>query len=649
MKKRGQITIFIIIGIIILLVIAIIFFFQKQDVELRPQEPIEQKIGPVEQYIQLCVDELGEEAIRKMGQSGGYTSIPEELRIHPAANIAEDRLGLLKVPMWYYDDKSYMPSIEEMEFQIEKYLEDNMANCLDDFDALKAEYDITKLGEPQYHVTIAEENVAVETQYPLDVKLKASDDGYEVNKFSTIIPVRLRKAYSLARAIFEEENKKNFLENMTLQLMTMNPDVPFTGIEFRCSQKRWSINGIKDEILNAVASNIQRIRFKNTDHIPFLEPDEEYAKFKNLKISPKDGSILNLPNRERPLDLYEHSHFFFDVTSEDYSDIQVDTIFYREWPFNVDAFPSDGGVLRSEVMKGMEYVDFLCVEMWHFVYNVEFPLEFAIRDQQSFGGKGYTFKFAMPVRIVKNRALKLPLSEKTFIPPVVTGEPCENLGTEQIDIRVYDKVTKEELSRVNVSFDCLGFVCYLGQTKADSGINRLRTTVPSGCANAKLIVKKEDYVDGTGFAPQRGSTNVPIIPLKKFGYNITKVLSLNLDQEGLAPDEVVLINLKNKEYNYDENVVYPDITGGNLSQLYLIYDDITYDVEIYLSKGDKFTGGWTGTWKTTASDLVESNFIYFKVYQKIPYPSTEEEIVNMLDEVNTESSKYHHTFTVKNE
>ncbi len=647
MKKRGQLTIFIIIGIVILLLIAIIFFFQRQDSELRPKRPLEQKLGPVELYIQSCVDERAEEAILRMGRSGGYVYLPEEIQKYPAARVAEDPYGYLKVPMWYYDDTSFMPSLEEMEFQIMLYLNNTIKDCLDDFNPLKNEYKIKETGNPVFTVTIAESDVVIETEYPLEVFPKSRQEEYEVERFSTIIPVKLKKVYSLAKDIFETENEDFFLENMTLQLMTMNPSIPFTGIEFRCSDKEWKLSNIRDEIKDAISANFQRIRFKDTNYIPFLEDEKEYEKFKNLRIDPDTGEILNLPKRDPPVDLYEYHHFFFDVTEKDYSDLTVDTIYYREWPISIRAIPSEGGILKSETLTGIDILKFLCMEMWHFVYDVTFPVEFAIRDDASFGGKGYTFKFAIPVTIVHNRPIKMPLSARAFTNPLLTGELCTNIGGETRDIRAYDKITREELYGANISYQCLQNFCTLGTTTADFGVHRLRTQLPVGCANPKIIAEKEEYIPGQVFAGSTGTIEVPLIPLKEYDFNVTKILSINLEEEALLSDEVVLITIKNEQHDYEQNVVYPDVTNGTMSKLNLIYDSLTYELTMFVSKGDNYVGGWSGNWTVSANQLHDTNFINFKVYEKIPYPSTDEEIVNMIEEVSRESENYPPEFGVK--
>jgi hypothetical protein len=648
MTKRGQITIFIIIGIIILLLIAIIFFFRGEEAQFRPKTPIEQKLGPVELYIQSCIEKIGEEAVQKMGQSGGYVYLPADVDLYPAGHVTEDRFGLLKVPLWYYNDRSYMPSIDEMQYQISLFLNNSIKKCLNNFEPLKNEYQINEKGAPVFTVTIADEDVVIETEYPLDVVLKAREESYKVQKFSTVIPVRLKKAYSLARAVFEQENRMNFFENMTMQLMSVNPDIPFTGMEFRCSNRQWDINTIKSDIQRSIAANIQRVRFKNTNYVPFQEPESEYKKFIGMKFDPKTGEVLNMPKRLPPVDLYEYAHFFFDVGA-DAKDLTIDTIYYREWPISIKGIPNDMGILKSEKMSGLSILKFLCIETWHFVYDISYNLEFAIRDDESFGGKGYTFKFAMPVIIYHNRASKKPLSARIFTNPVAAPDVCTNLGGDERDIMAYDMFTREQLSRVNISYQCLGAYCSLGRTKGDSGINRLRTKLPEGCVNPKITAEKEDYLTGEVFASKSGIIEIPMVPLKKYDFNVTKVLSINKEEAPLLADEVVLISIKNQKYNFEQNIVYPDITESNLSRLSLIYDPATYEVDIFLSKGSSYVGGWTGNWTVSPKDLFGTDLVNFKVYEKIPYPSTDEEIIEMLSEVSAESNNYMPQFGVKNE
>ncbi|MEM4336759.1 MAG: hypothetical protein QXG86_02025 [Candidatus Woesearchaeota archaeon] len=637
MKKRGQITIFIIIGVILLVITAVVFYYQKTQAEYRPKKEIIQKLGPVELYMQSCVDQLAREAIIKLGQTGGYVYLPPVLEKVPSAHIIEDRYGLLKVPMWYFKDESYMPSLAEIEYQIGLYINNSFKGCLRDFEPLKNEFVFRDVGNYSFRVTIGEEDVAIETYFPMKAEAIGRQETYEVEKFSTYIPVRLKRVYNLAQRIFEEENRVMFLENITLGIMTAGSSIPFTGIEFSCKQKIWNIVDIKNELKRNIGPVTQRIRFKNTNYVPFEKPEKEYEKFKGLKRDPTTGEIKNLPKTKPPSDIYDYFHFFIEATAENFNDLNVNVVYMDNWPFTIEGRPNEGVLLKSSTsgfFPGL--LNFLCINTYHFVYDVYYPIEIRIYDPKSFGGQGYNFKFAMPVILKNNKPTKLPLKAREFITPSLPGGICEELSSQQLDIRAIDSVTYQEIPRVNISYECFRYLCNLGQTRADSGFYRLRTGYPLSCPYGKIRAEKESYMAAEIQAPKTGVVRIKMTPLKRFNFNITKVLSINYKEEPLLEDEIAFVTIKNEEKNFEANFIYPDVSSGfegvnkEITTLELIDDDITYEVEIMLLKGNNYIGGWVGNWTAKSEQMYGKENLNFRVYVKVPYPKNDEEIANTI-------------------
>ena len=633
MKKRGQITIFIIIGVILLVITALIFYFQKQQAEYRPKKEIIQKLGPVELYMQSCVDQLAKDAIIKLGDKGGYVYLPEILDRTPSAHITEDRFGLLKVPFWYFNDESYMPSIAEMEYQIGLHINRTFKECLRDFEPLKNEFIFRDVGNFSFKVTIAEDDVAIETFFPMKAEAIGRQEIYNVERFSTFIPVRLKRVYMLAQRIFEEENSRMFFENITLSMMTMNSEIPFTGMEFRCSRRTWNLIDIRNEIKDSVAAATQRMRFKNTNYVPFEKPESVYEKFRNLNRDARTGQITNMPREKLPSDAYDYFHFFIDATSENFKDLNVDAVYLKNWPMNVNARPSDGLILKSGGSGGFPgLLGFLCMNTYHFVYDVYHPVEIIVRDPKSFGGVGYNFKFAMPVIIKSNRPTKIPLPAREFITPGIREGPCAELSDSQLDIRAVDAITSQEISKVNMSYECMRYVCGLGQTRADRGFYRLNTGYPASCPYGMILAKKDLYMDARVQSPREGVVRIKMTPLKRFEFNVTKVLSLNLREEPLLEDESAFITIRNDKYDFEQNIIYPDISSGaegiekNITTLELVDDDTIYQLEIMLLKGESYVGGWTGNWTVTSEQMYKKDFLNFRAYETVPYPRTDDDV-----------------------
>ena len=67
------------------------------------------------------------------------------------------------------------------------------------------------------------------------------------------------------------------------------------------------------------------------------------------------------------------------------------------------ARPSDGVKLQSNLGHGnRDYLSFICVNAYHFTYDVTYPLLVSITDPDAFKGDGYTFRFSFPVIIDHN-------------------------------------------------------------------------------------------------------------------------------------------------------------------------------------------------------------------------------------------------------
>jgi len=114
LSKKGQITIFIIIGILIVFGFAFFFYIRGLEVEekfeaARPViETVPSELNPIVLYTEDCLKTVATNGLVKLGQHGGYIN-PEE---YGDFNFAEptDSDGIvfslgsdLKIPYWYYN------------------------------------------------------------------------------------------------------------------------------------------------------------------------------------------------------------------------------------------------------------------------------------------------------------------------------------------------------------------------------------------------------------------------------------------------------------------------------------------------------------------------------------------------------------------
>src|SRR3989344_7450289 len=119
MRKRGQVTVFIIIGILIVLLAAIFLFLQGRLSLFQPQLAVPQHVVPIQGYIEQCIMDSAEPAIRQMAAQGGFLTIPPEVAQNPLAHyrLIPDQQQPL-VPLWFSQGRMREPSIYSMEREL---------------------------------------------------------------------------------------------------------------------------------------------------------------------------------------------------------------------------------------------------------------------------------------------------------------------------------------------------------------------------------------------------------------------------------------------------------------------------------------------------------------------------------------------------
>ncbi len=126
MKKRGQITPFIIIGLIFLLLFLIILFTRSYRIE-KIGAVSSGELNPIKNYVDLCAKSSASDALYLLGVQGGYTA-PPKLYFQSA---------YAKIAYWYYEGEDTSPTIEEMEQELSSYVNRALPECVENLDAFR--------------------------------------------------------------------------------------------------------------------------------------------------------------------------------------------------------------------------------------------------------------------------------------------------------------------------------------------------------------------------------------------------------------------------------------------------------------------------------------------------------------------------------
>lgn len=663
-KKRGQITVFIIIGLVLLLSVGVFLYIYQQ----RTTAPIKRVIAVPEDaqqiydYVQTCTDQITKDGLIIMGAQAGYIYIPPVIDRNHNAYVNLDPLGAAKTPMWYYEGEDRTPSLDFMQRELAVYVKQNLPTCVNDFVSFADRYKVTPKSDILPVVLFTDSEVIVELKWQLEIEVQGRLT--QLTEFITSFPVKLKTMHELAQKTMEAENQQGWFENLTIDLMSANNKIPVSGMEFSCGTKKWHITEVKKQVQTMLYYNLPFIRIENTQYPP---PLASIRTYNNLKDEAQDIREALTAEEEPdwpenpPADVYEMNRMRWDVGAKR-TDLKATFTYQPDWPLLINAQPSQGGLLSTAQMKGArKYLRFLCLNQWHFAYDLIYPVKMTIRDDTAFYGEGYNFQMAFPVIIKDNEESRKFFGLRKFQVPDEGIDQCNTIGTQTADIRVIGFEegipVAIELENANITYTCVTQECQLGTTYNDgTGIIRLNTILPEGCGNPLITAKKQGYLEGKAYV-QQGTTEIMLTQLKKLNYTIEvhpyfedvdKENPMKIKSSRWYPrpayntftktmHATVSLSLRNR--TYDQYKTYPasaeaftatyqfeDLSGVDTDTLEFVLEAAQYDIDVLLFKGEQIIGGYHAENLTiTYDELARSNNVILNVVEYAPVPVNTED------------------------
>lgn len=185
--KRGQVTLFIILAIIIIALVVLGFLFFTGRLAL-PLVGLPSEIQTVKDYTQDCVKLTAENAIVFIGMQGGVAE--------PSLAL-ETEIG--NISYWVYEGRDNKPTLESIETDISSYIKYVLPLCTNDFYPFISEgYEINE-SEVMATTSIGENEIFIKVTYPINIKKGIA--SAKIQDFSTSIPIRFKKIYNEASKI----------------------------------------------------------------------------------------------------------------------------------------------------------------------------------------------------------------------------------------------------------------------------------------------------------------------------------------------------------------------------------------------------------------------------------------------------------------
>ena len=199
MAKKGQLTILITIGVVILILAGIILYLRStgREAQKAPAEretlqfPTELK--PVGLFIQTCLESEAEKTINKTAIQGGRPLAPR----HPY-----EWEGMI-LSHGYYMGINDLPTLEEMQNEMNAYLQIHIQDCLGGLQNFKDRGMNLQIGQIEPNFKVGTDAVVVELKYP--ITLVGETGQVLIEKFNAVIPSRLGYLHDAARKMVEQD------------------------------------------------------------------------------------------------------------------------------------------------------------------------------------------------------------------------------------------------------------------------------------------------------------------------------------------------------------------------------------------------------------------------------------------------------------
>ncbi len=541
--KRGQVTIFIVLAILI--VGSLVAYFTLKGDFLGTG--INEDLRPVYDYYISCLEDRAREGVALLGEQGGRIDVGE---FEPGSSYMpfSSHLNFMgqAVPYWMYVSgnnllRENVPNKIEMEEELGKYMSERVGLC--DFSNFeRAGFDVFVEEEARVVVKINEMDVDVDVANKINI-FKGNSSAI-INSHSFGVSSKLGRFYDLAKEVYDYEKANMFLENYAMDVLRLY--APVTGIEEGCAPKVFNEEEITEDLKNALAANIASIRM--------------------------DGDYYELSSKSR--------EYFVEDSGLDLSE-SVNFMYLRDWTTRIEMF-GDKVVKPVGMQEGLGVLGF-CYVPYHFVYDINFPVMVQFYDDEEL------FQFPLGVVISKNQPREaLPTTNGISIESKV----CEFLNQ---DVKVFTYDANLDPVEAQISFKCLNSICQIGQTRIDSSLEDAgsRTQVAGDavldgdfpqCVNGFIVADAEGYAQ-TKYMVSTNEENIANVILNK-------EYTLGID---LGDVDRAVVNFVAEDYS--ATVLYPEVREVTLIEGY-------YNISVHVYDGSSLK--FPATSRSECVDVPES-------------------------------------------
>ena len=232
MSKKGQVSIFVIVGIILVVIVGLLYFLNNQGVVpiFGVQNLLDAKLDPIKDELTRCANEGVEEGMNILGKQGGDFTPNTFLKYNN-----------YNVPYYcLYSDNgciNNMPFLPKIESDFEEYMINYMGGCVNENvfeDGIG--YEVTT-GERMTEVSFNNDAVEIDVDY--GVHVKKGDTSISLGDFKIVVGnTPMEELYSVAHDIIDELANDEIFDQLNYMIEKkgayfIEVDKPYPDVVYR--------------------------------------------------------------------------------------------------------------------------------------------------------------------------------------------------------------------------------------------------------------------------------------------------------------------------------------------------------------------------------------------------------------------------------
>ena len=478
MGSKGQVTVFIILGILLLAIFGLFLYFTGNSIQQEATsasrdvvEDVPSEFIAIQSYTETCMETTATEGLIILGQQGGllYPESLGEFSQTDPTNADGINLDPLSVPYWHYNAlengqpevaiASMQPSLDDdddffsIAAQLGRYIDENIEDCLVAYEPFVQQGYTVTYDARETSVRIFDGELDFTLLMPLVVS--QGEATADMSTFYGVIELDLKHFYEVADEITEAEREFTFLENQLLELLIIHQGErldsfpPFSGSGFNeVNYLFWDVDILQTKLQNILQTYVPVLQYQNSLNYLRYHFDDSKSQHTALAQKMTDNMILPLSNADDVIVSFDYFGWkpYLNINGGQ-SQIRP-TGYVIESPFDIAAFRFG-------------------FQDYYASYDVSHPVLVTISDDAALNGRGYSFSFALESNVINNKAIDAEYVQPDTVVPDQGSIICnsEQRETELVQSILVDAWTHEPIEGVLVGFAVdENDYCSIGQT-----------------------------------------------------------------------------------------------------------------------------------------------------------------------------------------